>query len=536
MMSFASRPAIRDRTAVAAVVLATGLCLWGKPWHMDEPFFLAIARQILRDPLHPLAFDFNWYGWSGPMVSMNNTPPVLGYLLAAALRVTGGGEFWTRALFLPFDLAAAWSLLAVAARYLKKPLWPTLIVLVGPAWALNMHHLMAERVMAGFAFPALWLFLVGVEEGDRRCFWLSAVLAALALLSKYNALFLLPPCLVHAYILKTPPRRLAAWAFLAVSAVAVYQICGSLHGGAAASAAWRVSREAAAGYWAAPTHRARALLAFVGGLSWAGASWGIRLRPSRRAVAVLGVATALLFGPWFDLAPLVRTIDRSAGFLFAWGTLTSLWALARGPRVRGATLWVPWLAAVAVLQIAYWSILARFIVFLLPPLTFWLWERLEAERPEVLAGLGRAGFGAALALSLGVGAVDWRYAAAQKSVAAEVGERYLAHGRRVFCAAHWGLQEYLTAAGARELDQRRGGWDEAESGDVVVVTKVNSNVFQPARPRPADVLTSRVGSAIPIRHISAWTGEGAFYSSTMGFLPWSLSLEPVEEFTVVELL
>ncbi|MFI5350201.1 MAG: hypothetical protein ACHQ2Z_11700, partial [Elusimicrobiota bacterium] len=99
--------------------MTTGLCFWGQPWHVDEPFFLAIARQVLRDPLHPLSFAFNWYGYSATMASINNNPPVLAYLLAGALKLSGGGEFWTRACFLPFDLAAAWSLLALAARFLK---------------------------------------------------------------------------------------------------------------------------------------------------------------------------------------------------------------------------------------------------------------------------------------------------------------------------------------------------------------------------------------------------------------------------------
>jgi len=526
----------RDFLIVSALVLLCGLFLWGKPWHMDEPFFLAIARQALRDPLHPLTFDFNWYGWEGPMSSMNNTPPVLGYLLAAALSVSGGSEFWTRALFLPFDLAAAWALLAIAARFLHKPLWPVLVVLAGPAWALNLHHVMAERVMAGFALPAIWLFLAGVDDGDRRRFWASGVLAALALMSKYNALFLLPACLFYGYSRGVPLRRLAAWTVVAVCAVAVYHAADRLQGGGAALAAWSVAREAAGGFWSSPSHLARALLAFTGGLSVGGAFWGAWLRPPRWVVLALGAGTALLFCPWLDLAPIVRPTDRLTGFLLALGTMLSLWTLGRGPHRPGAALWMPWIAAVAVLQAAYWSVLARFVVFLLPPLLFALWERLEAERPESLELLGRAGTAAALVLALGVAAVDLRYARAQKSMASETAERYLSKGRRVFCAAHWGLQEYLVAAGAREIDLRRGGWDEAKPGDVVVVTKINSNVVKPRGRRPANVYTMRLESLIPLRHMSGWTGEGAYYSSVMGFLPWSLSLEPVEEFSIVELL
>jgi hypothetical protein len=34
--------------------------------------------------------------------------------------------------------------------------------------------------------------------------------------------------------------------------------------------------------------------------------------------------------------------------------------------------------------------------------------------------------------------------------------------------------------------------------------------------------------------MSHWTGEGGFYTNAYGFLPYSLSREPLEEFTVVE--
>jgi hypothetical protein len=527
-------PSRRDVAAVGAFVLASGLCLWGKPWQIDEPFFLAIARHILVDPLHPLAFDFNWYGWSAPMALFNNTPPVLGYLLAAALKISGGGEFLTRALFFPFDLASAWALLALAARFLKRPLWPVLIVLAGPAWALNMNHVMAERVMAGFALPGLWLAVVGADDGDSRAWWASAALCGAALFSKYNALFVIPPVLVYGWSRKVSKRRLALWAAAALSLFAVYQMRDLLAGGDAARAAGMVRDAVARTLWSKPSHKARALLAFTGGLGLVVSAWGFLLKPARAALIVSAVFCAALFGPWLDLVPSVRFVDRAAGFLFAWGLLVGLWALARGPRTRGAALWASWAASVALLQLAYWSILARFVVFLLPPLTFWLWERLEAERPESLERCGRAGFGAALALGLALGAVDWRYASAQKEAVAAAVEMARAGGGRAWSAAHWGLQEYAFEAGAGELDVRRGAWAETRPGDVVIVPKANTNVMQANGRILADVHEFQVDSPIPLRHISGWTGEGGFYSSSMGFLPWSISNEPVERFTLVQ--
>ncbi|MFI5344845.1 MAG: glycosyltransferase family 39 protein [Elusimicrobiota bacterium] len=503
---------------------------------MDEPFFLAIARQIRIDPGHPLSFAFNWYGWSQPMAAINNTPPVLGYLLAAALRISGGGEFWTRALFLPFDLASAWALLALAARFLKKPLWPVLVVLAGPAWALNMNHVMAERVMAGFALPALWLAVVAADENDARAFWGSAALAALALLSKYNALFVLPPAVMYLRSRGAPYRRLAAWSAVALSGVVLSQVWSRAVGAASFQAAWGATSAAARMSWSAPSHRLRALLAFTGGLGLPCALWGARLRISRRAVLASGAVCAILFAPWFDLGPAVRPVDRLMGFLFAWGACAAVLSLARGRASRGFSLWLPWAAAVAVLQLAYWAVVARFVVFLLPPLTFGLWERLEAEAPERVERFGRAAFAAAAVLGLALGTADRTYADAQRAVAIEASARARARGGTLWFSGHWGLQEYMLAAGARQLDSDLGGWNEVRPGDVVLVSAVNTNRIPPSHPFLANEYEIVVDSFVPLRHMGDWKREGGFYSSGMGFLPWSFSTGPVDTFTIVEVL
>lgn len=498
---------------------------------MDEPFFLAIARQVLKDPRHPLSFSFNWYGSAVPMGTINNTPPLLAYLLAAALKLGGGSEFWTRALFLPFDLAAAWGLLALASRFLKRPLLPTLLVLAGPAWTLNMHHVMAERVMAAFAMPCLWLFVKGVDEGSSRAKRASAVLAGLAVLSKYNAVFLIPTAVAYAWSRGTPLSSMLPWSLTAVSGAAAWQAWSLLSGSNPGLAAWAVTAEASAGFWSAPSHKLRALLAFTGGLGVLTALGGAALGAPRRVHAAAAGAAALLFLPAFDLAPLVRPVDRLTGFLLAAGTLAALGTLVRGPRTPGRVLWVSWLGAVAVLQLAYWSVLARFVVLLLPPFVLWTAERLEAGRPAAASRWLGASLAGALLLSLGLGGVDWTYARAQKRIAATVAAE--ARGRTLWTTAHWGLQEYLVAAGGRPIDLDAGGWDAVRPGDLVVVTKVNSNLVKPPRPIAADVSSWTVTHPLPLRHMSAWTGEGAFYSSVMGFLPWSLSAEPVEEFTLV---
>ncbi len=236
-----------------------------------------------------------------------------------------------------------------------------------------------------------------------------------------------------------------------------------------------------------------------------------------------------------DLARVVLPIDRAAGFVMGASALALAAALAAGPRTRGWTLWASWAAAVAALQLAYWSVLARFVLFLLPPLALWAAERLERQWDSARAeGLWKAGAALSFALTWICAVPDWRHAGASRDLARELASAARPAGRVLWCAGHWGLQESVAAAGGRMLDAGRGGWEEVRRGDLVVVPGVNTNVLRPGRPLRANETIYEIGCLIPVRLISAWTGEGAFYSSAMGFLPWSISNEPVERFTISE--
>ncbi len=171
------------------------------------------------------------------------------------------------------------------------------------------------------------------------------------------------------------------------------------------------------------------------------------------------------------------------------------------------------------------------------PLVFSLAEALEARWPvSRVWRLQAVSLAGVAALSFALSYVDFQYAGAQKAVARQAAAGCAAKGRRLWCSAHWGLQHYVEEAGGVELDWSNGGWDLVRPGDVVIVPRVNSNIMRPKRGFVANVHEARLGCPIPLRLISGWSGEGGFYSNTFGFLPYSLSAEPLEEFRFVEVL
>ncbi|MBI5883510.1 MAG: glycosyltransferase family 39 protein [Elusimicrobia bacterium] len=538
-------PAGLDRARSGGlVVLGFSLALFlpflSKPLHNDEPVFAAIGRRILVDPLHPLGFDYYWFGQTLPMKKINTTPPAFHYLMALDQGLAGDREWVMRLLFLPFSLAAAWALYAIAGRFLERPLLPSLIVIACPAFLINMGHLMPEAPSLGLGLPGLWLAVKGADKGRDRDWLGGAALLGASVLFKYNAALLIPAALGFAALRGASRPKLAAFACLACAPAVLYLGWDLLGDRAFAARAWEVTSQSASGWWSSLSHKARSLLAFTGGCGLVTGLWPYWAEHRRgwapwHLAAAAGVVA--LFLPVWDLAP-VRSVDRLTGIVLSSGAVFGLTRvfLSAG-KVAGWELWLPWLGCAVVFQaFLYWSVMARTVLHMLPPLVF----ALSAGTESLLGSrrfkhLALASLACVTALSLCLGWVDFSYAAASKSFAEEVSRTRLAKGQVVYFTGAMGLQHYLEPAGGRGLEVTKGGWDRVLPGEAVVVLRINSVRSGPSRPRLTDVRARTLGHPIPLRLMSGYEGDGGFYSNLSGFLPYSLSGEALEEFSVVEM-
>ncbi len=531
----------RSRRARELLVVAGFTALMAAPFLgqalvSDEPSNLAAAEHILKDPLHPYAFRYAWFGRELPFDQTSNNPPLYHYLLAAARGAVGRGEFALRLAMLPLSIAAALSLYLIAERFLAEPLLPVLVVTAGPAWALNLEHLMGEQGAAAFGLAGLAALLSALDDGPPALFWLSALLLDASLLCKYHAALFLPPAAAWAWSRSVKPARLAAYLAVAGAGLALYLAADARFGGVAFSGARETMAFVARFPTSALSHRARALLAFAGGCGAAASLWPLRARrPSLAAATAALAAAAVLFSPPLDLAPGPNSLDRMTGIAFAAAALWAyavVWTQRRRP---GGVLWTAWAASATAFSAAYWSVTTRVELFVLPPLALASAAALEtgvgARERRRLYALSLA---ATAALTLALGIVDRHFADAQKEFAARLKADYLDKGRRVWYTGGMALGDELSRAGGQGLDAARGGWDLARPGDAVVVARINSAGLRPAHPIRARVTAEILDEPIPLRLISAGESEAGFYSSVWGFLPFALSLEPLEEFTIVE--
>ncbi len=528
----------RELAAVCLLAFLADALFAAKAFHIDEPFFLAPVPQILRDPRHPLAFALNWVGSSQPASGIFNHSLLTSYFLAPAELVGRGSEALTRLACLPVDLAAAAALYLLASRFLARPLWPTLIVLAGPAWFLGMPLLMAEKWIVCFSLLSVCALLSALDDETPAAYWLSALLISLSVVLKHTAVFLLAPLAAVQWRRGVPPRRIAGYLLAAALPVVLDAFWLEPH-------RLRVTWELAArvdGSFFAKIHRLRALAAFPAGCGVAVALWPFaRLSspPARVRAVALGAlaASAALFSPFLDFPGLpVGAFDRLLGVFFACGTIAAVCRLLeRGSRrLPGWWLWTPWVLAGLATAGLNWFVSARAVLLFLPALILAGAERLESElAPRTLETFWRIAFAGTLLLSVGLARVDAHFADAQRDFARSVKSEFIDRGRKVWFTGHWGFQYYMERAGAFALDSDRGGWAEVRPGDAAAIPLVNTGQIVPAAGARADIRETRVEEAIPLRLMGAEGRQAGFYASPFGFLPYTVSRAPLDVFTTV---
>ena len=62
---------------IVLVVAVTAVPFLNKAYHIDDPFVLAVSKQILETPLDPFAGKIDWFGYESAMWEATTNPPFL---------------------------------------------------------------------------------------------------------------------------------------------------------------------------------------------------------------------------------------------------------------------------------------------------------------------------------------------------------------------------------------------------------------------------------------------------------------------------
>ena len=494
--------ALRASIPSLALFLLLTLPFAGRTHHIDDPLYLAAARQAWTAPLDPLGGESFWHDQPATLFHDLYNPPLTAYILAAPVAVSGGSE-WPIHLVMMLMGAATLVAATWAAEPLGVPHRFTLLLAASPV-------LCAASVSAMVDVPFLLLTLLAWGAALRgRAAW-CGVLAGLGALTKYAGLLNLP--------LSVLALSRAGWRKAAVSAALGFGLflawcawTGSAYGQAHVASAGRFQVFAL-------RRQTEFFLSFVASLGLAGlpAAVGLIRWTGRTALlaAAAGAGGAALVhtrgaGPW-------NVGVAAAAFACGAALLAAAWRASSRPGPHRlfppACFWS--YAAYGVLLVYFGA--ARYLLPLLPPLVWLLARSGEADRgtPRFACAVGA---GAVLALLVQWG--DAGYANAWRTAA----ERLPREGRR-FETGHWGFQWYAGRRGYAPLTSR----DVLLGGDVVAA----ADGIHAAGPWPAQsaVLETHgtLAVASPWLRVMDARAQAGLYSSAWGLLPFGVRRSATE--------
>ncbi len=183
-------PTSMEFIVLALFILIAAAVNLTKAVQIDDTAYLEMAKAILRAPLHPLSQVINWEDTAEPVFNLNQ-PLFIPYVYA--LLIKGFGESVV-VLHLFIGLCSA---LAIIVFYrlatdfqTRQPLFLTGLFALSPSF-LPGQNLMVDIPLVTFWLVFFWMIL-SIEKEDHKKYMLAAVAVAIACLTKYTSLVLLP--------------------------------------------------------------------------------------------------------------------------------------------------------------------------------------------------------------------------------------------------------------------------------------------------------------------------------------------------------
>jgi 4-amino-4-deoxy-L-arabinose transferase-like glycosyltransferase len=534
---FASRP----KLTLALAVLAALSPFLHKPFNVDDPLFLWAARQIQSHPLDPYGFNVNWYGGVEPMWEVTQNPPLAAYFLALGAAVLGWSERVLHFVFLLPAVAAILGTHRLACHFCNRPLLAAGVTLFTPAFLVSSTTLMCDTLMLAFWVWAVVLWVEGMERDNVWRLAGAGGLIALAALTKYFGICLIPLLATYSFLSQ---RRMGRWAgclLIPVVALAGYQwATQALYGKGLLSAAgdYATTTKGLSGISGAAT--GLVALTFTGGCL-AVATFLTPLLWRARTVAGIAAFVTVLAGAIFlegTMQEKYGSFKGSSALLV--GTQVVFWAVggvsilalasadAWQRRDARSCLLALWVLGTFLFAVCFnWIVNARSLLPLAPAVGILIARRLETRAlagNRIRAGDVQICFAAGAVLALLVTRADDRLATTVRQSAEQTFARCGQGGETVWFEGHWGFQYYMEKLGAKVVAAKRS---TPQPGDFLAIPLNNSNMTPPdsrqAHPWKAFLFQGPRWLTTSSKEVGA-----GFYASLWGPLPFALGSVPPE--------
>ncbi len=557
MMPFITDPSLRryrvhrDLAILVLVIVGCAVPFLSQPFHMDDNFYMDMARSARAHPLFPNDAPYDFAGYHVSETGSHSHPPLETYTLAVIQHFAGEGpgrEWIYHSLFLFFPVLAGLSIYFLSARFLERPVWPSLTLAVCPLVVVMGHNLMTDMPTLALWLAAATSFVYAVDSGRKRLYLASAVFQIAAMFFSYQAVSLV--LLLGFYQFRKRGRALG-WLVLAFPLVCLgaWIILSSVH-------YHRFVLAGTAGYVqslgplsaAALGKKAVAFLEYQGWLTvFPLFLLYVFARGLRGRLFALAVLVSLYVAQ--IAVPGYRTVDKS---IFVVGLVTGAFVVGQ----MAVLFWKSFLSrdsepcglarsAAQFLALWYFGVTAycqlilpegsaRYILPLIPPVLIMFYRRLEimevseyrADRPPLLnsAMVASGSFVLTLAWGLFLAQADFEFARIYPRAAAEY--KSLSEGLESYLTGEWGFRYYLNKAGVKPLPA-----DESSvgGGSLIVTPKLAMPYDMPVdlRSMAEPFASLRFDLKTPFRTMDTVTPAG-FYSTGWGLIPFSVSDQSLE--------
>jgi hypothetical protein len=513
-----------------------------KAVHIDDTGHLEIAKEIIKNPLHPMSGMVNWGDSAKPIHTLNQ-PHLFFYLLAACIYFFGDSEIAFHLLVSLFSFLGIlfFYFLAKNLRLRNPTVWPALLAL-GPGF-IPSQNIMGDIPMLSLWLVFFWAILhpMSFTRGNRYYF-VASLAATLAILIKYSSLVLLPIFIMDILLKKRwnaigmmaiPVLSLAGWSLFN------YFDYGGIH--------ILERRNFPFGFWNGVYNSINWAIALG-----AVAPFSILILPTlfRRRIGKIILIASFLF---FLVITLIRTPDFYSGLkvgilggcFLSNGLALILLCFFQGSQgfrnlrsksgddERQFLILLLWILGPMAFIIFFSPFPAvRHVMVVIPAILLMLGILIRERVPN------RALYGAALITFVAGGVIglsDWEYANVYRVQASRI-RAQLESTSTIWFSGHWGWQWYAKKAGMKEYDTQRTHLTE---GDQVIIPElVHKQKILKEHERlliKKFEITVEPSPLSFIRTMCIWPWGGYYAFSIEGnSLPWTVTTQPLEKFSIFE--
>jgi 4-amino-4-deoxy-L-arabinose transferase-like glycosyltransferase len=540
-----SKPTSRLHPLFLLILAGAALLLpfLGKPFHIDDPLFVWAGQHIRQDPSDPYGFPVTWGVTEIPMAQETENPPLACYYLAAAGTIAGWSEPALHLAFLVPALALLWGTYRLAEMLCSRPLLAGLLTLACPVVLVSATSVMCDTLMLSFWVWSVVFWLRGLRQVRPGLLLVAAALAALASLTKFYGVCLVPLLASYALVRRTPWRHWVPSLALVVLVLVGYELLtrrlyGQGHLAQALAFTSRRTRREGRGF---------TLSSVLTGLSFTGACVAplVFAAPwlAGRRLLLLLAGLVLVLIPIYAVAwnfpasveqRWLLAIQGAFWPVVGLGVLTLALAELRGRRDAESLLLVLWVLGTFVFAaFLNWTINGRSILPMAPAVAFLVARRLDTQfgpatgatlRPLTLALVP------SFALAVLVAWADYRHAVSARQAAEHFANTERSPSSTLWFVGHWGFQFYMQQHGASPWDFERS---QAERGDFLLVPSNNyPNLSEP--PAASLRLVERYEVATPWLALQNPAALAGFFASTWGPLPFGFYPVPPEHYSLYE--